>query len=74
MSNHNKGNRKAQRKRRYERRKNLPPRQPEKVELIDGNFSHYPVAYCNYHGAYMTQGLVDAHRCIYRKCKRLERW
>lgn len=74
MKHHGKGNKKAQNKRRRERRKNLPPKQSEKFELIDGNFSHYPAAYCWYHGSYLTQGLMDAHRCTKRKCRRLERW
>ena len=72
MNNHCKGNRKAQRKRRRERLKNLPPKQNEKFELIDGNYSYYPVAYCKCHGAYLTQGLIDTHRCSKRKCNGFE--
>jgi hypothetical protein len=64
-----KGNIKAQRKRRRERRKNLPPKQKEACELIDGNWSHYPVAECLYHKGFLTNGLVDTHRCEKRHCK-----
>jgi hypothetical protein len=64
-----KGNRKAQLKRKRERRKHLPPRQEELYELIDGNKSHYPVAYCASHSGYLTQGLVDTHRCDKRQCQ-----
>lgn len=67
-SNHGKGNKKAQNKRKRERRKHLPPKQQEKVVLIDGNLSYYPIAYCAIHGAYLTEGLVDTHRCVKRKC------
>jgi len=73
MNRHGKGNKKAQNKRRKERSKNLPPKQAEKVELIDGNFSYYPVGYCWSHGAYLTQGLVNTHRCDKRKCKGFEK-
>lgn len=68
-----KGNRKAQRKRRKERLKNRPPKQKEKVLLIDGNFSFYPDAYCKWHGAFLTQGLIDTHRCLKRKCPRFKK-
>ena len=73
MSNRGKGNRKAQRKRQRDRRKNMPSKQPVKVRLYDGNFSYYPVAYCKIHGAYLTQGLVDVHRCEKRNCTGLEK-
>ena len=57
-----------ERKRKNERRKHLPTRQPEKVILIDGNLSHYPIAYCAIHGAYLTEGLASTHRCMKRQC------
>lgn len=69
----NKGNRKAQRKRRRARQKNLPEKQKERYELIDGNFTHYPVAYCWRYGAWLSQGLADTHRCRQRKCRRFEK-
>lgn len=67
-----KGNRKAQQKRRKERLKNRPPKQKEKVLLIDGNFSFYPDGFCKYYGAFLTQGLIDTHRCLHRKCPRFK--
>lgn len=72
-NNHGKGNIKAQRKRRKERLKNRPPKAEELFLLIDGNYSFYPVAFCKYHGAYMTQGLCDIHRCEKRKCPRFRK-
>lgn len=63
-----KGNWEAQQKRRKKRLQNRPKPQKEKVQLIDGNWSFYPVAECRCHGAYLTQGLVDTHRCIERQC------
>jgi len=68
LKNRHKGNRKAQQKRRKERLKNLPPKQDEKCELIDGNYSYYPVAFCKCHNAFLTQGLIDTHRCDKRHC------
>lgn len=70
-----KGNIKEQRKRRkkaLKERKNMNPTK-EKVRLIDGNYTHYPVAYCKIHGAYLTHGLLNIHRCEKRKCKGLRK-
>lgn len=72
-NNNGKGNRKAQRQRRKERLKNRPPKQEFKVELIDGNYSFYPEGFCKYHGAFLTQGLLDTHRCLQRKCPRFRK-
>lgn len=73
MKNDGKGNRKAQKKRRHERLKNRPERLEEEYLLLDGNYSHYPVAYCRRKKAYLTQGLTDTHRCFERECMHLER-
>lgn len=70
MSSH--GNRAKQHKRRRKRAKNLPEYREKSFELIDGNFSHYPRSYCAYHGAYLTDGLIETHRCIQRHCARLK--
>ena len=72
-----KGNKRAQNLRRkarlsafYERYKfNNPNIKSRSFELIDGNMSYYPVAFCQHHGAYMTEGLVKCHRCDKRHCK-----
>ena len=68
MNKHGKGNKKAQRKRRMERKSRLPKKQPEIAFLIDGNFSYYPVAYCTSKKAFLTVGLADTHRCKIRQC------
>lgn len=70
MKKRGRGNRIAQRKRKRERQKHLPKKQPEMALLIDGNLSYYPIAYCSRYGAYLTEGLADTHRCVQRKCKR----
>lgn len=70
-----KGNIKAQRKRRrkaLKERKKMKPAETE-VQLIDGNYTLYPAAYCNIHGGYLTLGLMDIHRCEKRKCKGLRK-
>ena len=66
------GNTREQQKRRKERNKHRIQRRSEAVYLIDGNLSHYPVAFCPVHQGYVTQGLIDTHRCIQRKCKQLK--
>lgn len=53
--------------------KHLPQRQPLKYQLIDGNFTHYPVAYCEFHQLWLTEGLMNTHRCEPRKCRRLQK-
>lgn len=68
IKNKSKGNRKEQKRRRKERLKNRPERAAVSYRLIDGNFSHYPVAECKCHGGYLTQGLIDTHRCEQRHC------
>ena len=50
--------------------KQRPDGLKKKVQLLDGNWSFYPVAYCTHHGGYLTQGLVDTHRCDKRQCSR----
>lgn len=67
------GNRKEQRIRRKQRLKHSPPRQQFKVELIDGNFSHYPEGFCFYHQAFLTLGLIQTHRCVQRNCPKLRK-
>ena len=63
-----KGNIKAQQRRRRERMKEKPKRLKTSVQLIDGNWSFYAVAFCACHGGYLTQGLIDTHRCKKRHC------
>jgi len=41
------------------------------VELIDGNYSRFPVCFCNYYNAYLTLGLFNVHRCDQRNCDKL---
>lgn len=70
-TNKNRGDRKAQRKR---RRKNLKESKPSEFfyQCIDGNWSNRCVGYCHrYHGA-LTVGLMKCHRCKERNCHRLE--
>lgn len=68
LKNNGRGNRKAQNKRRKARLKNHVPKSKQKVQLIDGNWSFYPAYFCKAHNGYLTQGLVDVHRCLKRKC------
>ncbi len=67
-----KGNRHKQWLRRKERMMQRPPKQKSRYRLIDGNVSRYPVAICEYHGGYLSSGLMETHRCRERKCARLK--
>lgn len=62
------GNRKAQRARRKARADSLPICRKQQYQLVDGNYSHYPAAYCKRMKGYLTVGLVETHRCTERKC------
>lgn len=62
------GDVKKQRKKRKERAHNLPDYQKEKYQLIDNNWTHRPRAYCQSHTGYLTDGLMNTHRCIKRGC------
>lgn len=55
----------AEREYRKRRRKMMREviRQPYLYELIDGNLSHYPVAYCKWRKAYLSKGLTETHGC-----------
>ena len=68
------GNRRLQQKRRRERLKKLPKPEKKKelYQLIDGNMSYYPVAYCRHHKGWLSQGLIITHRCVERHCNGYE--
>ena len=69
------GNRVKQKQKRKARLSKLDKAQFDHAvsrQLIDGNFSVYAMAYCPYYKGYLTQGLIDTHRCIKRGCKIFE--
>ena len=61
------GNVREQRKRRKEMMK-IVPRQEIAYELIDGNYSHYPVGFCKSRKAWLTLGLINTHKCVVQDC------
>ena len=64
--------RKEQRKRRRQRQNRLPAYQKHEFELIDGNMTHYPVAYCDRMEGWLSVGLMDVHKCREKECHRLQ--
>lgn len=66
-----KGNYKAQRKRRRKRLKNSVVKKEKNYELIDGNISFRAVAECKHYNGYLTEGLIETHRCRERNCSAL---
>jgi hypothetical protein len=40
-------------------------------QCIDGNWTYYPLAYCEYYDGVLTRGLMHTHRCRNRNCRRL---
>ena len=68
-------NKKRQRKRnRKNRRRNNYniPRQEYTYDMIDGNKTYYPYAYCIYRKGYLTKSLAETHQCEQRQCKSFE--
>lgn len=41
-------------------------------ECIDGNWTYYPIAYCDHYKGVLTRGLMHTHRCNERNCPRLQ--
>lgn len=60
-------------RKRYKKMKKEVARAPDEYLLIDGNWSHYPYAYCSRKHAYLTKGLCSTHHCEERNCNRYER-
>jgi hypothetical protein len=73
MTLKNKGNRKAQRKRRKQRLKHRSGASEYEYRLIDGNYSCFPAAFCMAHDGFLTEGLMDTHRCRQRKCPQIRK-
>lgn len=44
------------------------PKQDFEYELVDGNWSDRPVAYCTYYKGYLTKNQAMRHNCIDKKC------
>lgn len=41
-------------------------------EMIDGNFTNHPVAYCKRYKGALTRGMMNTHGCTERKCNKLD--
>ncbi len=41
-------------------------------ELIDGNWTRHPAAWCHYHKGYLTEKLMKTHKCKSKNCRRLD--
>ena len=55
------------------RRKNYKPSfyVGEYVELITGDLTRYPAAFCSHYEAFLTYNMKNLHRCEKRKCPHL---
>ena len=56
---------------RKRRRRNLNEHlyREDEYELIDGNTTHYPSAYCNRYAGYLTMNLEQVHGCAKKGCQ-----
>lgn len=64
----NQHGRHAQQKRRRLNNRDVP-RQTEDYQLITGDFSRQPYAYCCRYRGYLTKNMADLHKCNCRKCQ-----
>lgn len=69
-NNHGHGNRKSQRKNHKANRK--VPIQAEAYQMIDGNWTHQPYAYCYRYKGWLTKAMANRHNCESRNCERFE--
>ena len=62
---------KRKRKGRY--RQTGVPKTKNEYEMIDGNWTKHPVAFCSYYGGALTRNMMHTHRCCEKECKRLDK-
>lgn len=65
-----KGNVKKQRKNHKANKHTV--RQIKPYEMIDGNLTYQPYAYCTYYNGWLTKAMANRHRCEKRHCERFE--
>lgn len=41
--------------------------------MIDGNWTHYPVAYCHRYKGVLTRNMMNTHKCNERNCHKLDK-
>lgn len=63
----NKTKRAGQKRRQMNKR--LSKYYAEFYEMIDGNYTHYPVAFCTRYKGYVTKSMADVHRCACHNSK-----
>lgn len=68
---HGRGDRQGQNKRRKINHKVRLLDEPH--EMIDGNFTRRPVAYCTFYKGYLTKNMSDRHKCECRNCPRYKK-
>lgn len=49
------------------------PKTKYAYEMIDGNWTRHPVAFCLHYRAALTRNMMHTHRCSERKCKKLDK-
>ena len=49
------------------------PKTKYMYEMIDGNWTQHPVAFCHYYRGVLTRGLMHTHSCCDKQCKRLDK-
>jgi len=62
-NNHGKGNVKAQRRNRKINNRGIR-RLRDEFLMIDGNFTHFPVAFCSHYDGYITNNMLLRHNCM----------
>lgn len=49
------------------------PKTKYEYEMIDGNWTKHPVAYCTFYRAALTRNMMHTHRCSERHCNKLDK-
>ena len=42
-------------------------------QMIDGTWTHYPVAYCHRYKGVLTRNMMNTHKCNERNCHKLDK-
>ena len=49
------------------------PKTKYMYEMIDGNWTQHPVAFCHRYNGALTKNMMHTHQCSEKECKRLDK-
>lgn len=49
------------------------PKTKYEYEMIDGNWTRHPVAFCHRYKGVLTRNMMHTHQCSEKNCRRLDK-